>query len=189
MGLSVFRPVLVEGLEWVQPLDENDFDAVYQLDGTPRATGWEPIPVRRLETLDNGQRLEHADLPWLGNHALVFRHHAFQLVEHILVGCGEFLPLSLIDGTDQLWLFNAWRVDGALDEEACSVVRFASTGRVMSITRHVFHPERIAGLAAFRVPQVRTLFFGGAAVDSIDGLQLSGAAFQPVWEERSRTRD
>ena len=55
-ALRVFRPVVAEGFEWVQPIDQADFDAVYQLDGTPRASGWKPIRVRRLQADDEGPR-------------------------------------------------------------------------------------------------------------------------------------
>ncbi len=182
MTRRVFRTVVVEGFEWVQPVEEGDFDAVYQVDGTPVGSGWKPIRVRRLEADDRGRPWLPADLPWLGGHALVFRERAYRAVGGVLAGAGEFLELDLVDGTDRLWLFNVCQVVDALDEEASGVVRFPSTGRVMKVKQHVFHPERVAGLVAFRVPQARSLFLGGETVDAISAANLSGAGFELVWQ-------
>lgn len=181
MAARVFRPDVVEGFEWVQPLDEKDFDAMYQLDGTPVSSSWKPIPVRRLEGDNKGRPWLPADVPWLGGHALVFRERAYQAVGGVLAGAGEFLELDLVDGTDRLRLFNACHVVDALDEKASDVVRFPSTGRVMKVKQHVFHPGRIAGLVAFRVPQTRSLFLSGEAADAISAANLSGAGFELVW--------
>jgi hypothetical protein len=178
----VFRPVVAEGFEWVQPVDDNDFDAVYQLDGTPRARQWRPIQVRRLEADDNGRPWLPADSPWLGAHALVFRERGYQLVDGLLGDAGEFLELDPVDGTDRLWLYNVTQVVDALDEEGSGLVRFPSTGRVMKVNRHVFDVDRITGLVAFRVPQLRSLFLSGEAVDAISAAKLSGAAFDLVWQ-------
>jgi hypothetical protein len=178
----VFRPIVVEGFEWVQPVDEADQDAVYQLDGMPRAAGWRPIRVRRLDVDERGRPWRPADLPWLGGHALVFRDSAYRAVGGVLAGAGEFLELDLVDGTDRLWLFNACQVVDALDEEASGVVRFPSTGRVMKVKQHVFRPERLAGLSAFRVPQARSLFLSGDVVEAISAVNLTGAGFELVWQ-------
>lgn len=178
----IFRPLVRDGFEWVQPVDEGDFDAIYQLDGSPLTSRWKPIRVRRLTTDQQGASLAAADLPWLGGHALVFRERAFRAVGDVLADAGEFLELDLADKTDRLWLFNVCQVVDALDEEASRIVRFPSSGRVMKIDRHVFHPVRVAGLAAFRVPQVRSLFVSGETVDALTAAQLSGAHFDLVWD-------
>jgi Immunity protein family (Imm11) len=183
MGIRLFRPVVAEGFEWVQPVDKGDFDSVYQLEGTPIAGRWKPIRVRRLDVDEQGKPLRVADLPWLGGHALVFRDRAYRAFSQMLSGHGEFLPLDLVDGTDRLWLLNVCRVIDALDEEASKMVRFPSSGRVMKIKQHVFSPERIIGQRAFRVPQVRTLFLDEEVVMAMTAAKLSGATFELVWEE------
>jgi hypothetical protein len=185
MSIRVYRPILAEGFEWVQPIDVRDFDAVYQLDGASLAAHWKPIRVRRLEADEQGTPLRVADLPWLGGHALVVRDRAYRVLNGMLSSCGEFLPLDLIDGTDRLWMFNVCRVIEALDEGSSKVVRFPSSGRVMKIDQYVFYPGLVTGQRAFKVPQTRTLFLGQEAVEAIAAADLSGPAFELVWERRA----
>ena len=181
-ALQVFRPVVAEGFEWVQPVDETDFDAVYQLDGTPRASGWKPIRVRRLQADDKGRPWQPADLPWLGGHALVLRERACQALGELLGQFGELLELDLVDDLDRLWLFNVCSVVDGLDQDASKVVRFPSTGRVMKINQHAFRTDRIAGDQVFRIPEARSLFLTGGVVQAIENAGLSGAAFELVWD-------
>ena len=196
MTLRVYRPAVTEDFEWVQPTHESDFDAVYQLDGQPRAKQWRPIRVRllRRDSSLGRKTLKSAELPWLGGHALVCRPRAYELIGPMLEGSGEFLPLDLVGG-ERLWLFNVLQVVDALDEEASDLVRFPSSGRVMDIRRHVFFPDRVTQLTAFRTPQARSLFLGGEAVDALVDLGLSGAKFELVWQmplarsEIPRSRD
>jgi hypothetical protein len=183
MTLRVYEPAVTEDFEWVQPTHESDFDAVYQLDGRPRTKEWRPIRVRllRRDSTLGRKTLKPAELPWLGGHALVCRPRAHELLAPILERSGEFLPLDL-GGGEPLWLFNVCQIVDALDEAASDIVRFPSSGRVMDIRRHVFFPDRVAGMTAFRIPQSRSLFLGGEAVDAIVGLELSGARFELVWQ-------
>jgi hypothetical protein len=174
---------VVEGFEWVQPLDQSDFDSVYQLDGRQVGQGWQRIRVKTIESDDRGRPLRRADLPWLGGHALVFRDQVVHDVSNLLAGSGEFLELELADGSDPLWLFNVSDVADALDEDASDLVRFPSTGRVMKVNRHVFRPKVVADLGAFRIPQTRSLFVAGDVVDAISRLGLSGAAFELAWQD------
>ena len=183
-GMRVFSPRVAEEYEWVQPISESDYDTVYQLDGTPLDRSWRPIAVRRLNYDDEGHPLRAADLPWLDRSALVLTDHALQAVGGILEGSGEFLRVDPTDGTGPLWLFNVLNVTDALDERASDLVRYPSSGRIMTVRRHAFLPDRIRGLGAFRVPQLRSLFLGGEAVDAIMAAQLSGARFDQVWADQ-----
>jgi hypothetical protein len=135
-----------------------------------------------LETDERGQELRPADSPWLGGHALVFRDRAYRAVGEILAPAGEFLELALEDTSDRLWLFNACCLVDALDEQASDLVRFPSTGRVMKVERHVFRANVASRLTAFRVPQTRSLFLSGDAVDAISARDLVGAGFELVWQ-------
>jgi hypothetical protein len=174
---------LVERFEWVQPLDEADFDAVYQLDGTQVSQRWKTVKVKTLEADDRGRPFQRADLLWLAGHALVFRERAYDAVAGLLADSGEFLRLELAGDSDQLWLYNARSVADALDEDASDLVRFPSTGRVMEVKRHAFRPDVVAGLGAFRVPESRSLFIAGDIVDAISALRLSGAGFELAWQD------
>ena len=183
MGIRVYRPAVPEGFEWVLPFDQEAFEGVNRLVGSPMAAQWQPTRVQMLAADESGKPRRPADMPWLGEDALVFRDRAYQIVAEILSDAGEFLPLDLVDGTDRLWLFNACSVVDALDEESSELVRFPSSGRIMKIQKHVFHADRIAGQIAFRIPQVRTLFLTDPAVSAIQDAALTGTRFELLWEE------
>src|SRR5436190_4746983 len=106
----VFKPVVTEGIEWVQSVEQADYVGVLRLDGTPKAEGWTPLPVQRLEADEYGRPLRPVDLPWLGGHARVFRDAAREEISDLFADAGEFLELDLVDGTDRLWLFNVCTV-------------------------------------------------------------------------------
>lgn len=181
--VRVFAAEPMDGFEWVQPAKERDFDGIYHLDGSSRVDGWIPIPMRRLERLDDqGPRLRRADIPWLGEHALVMRREALEAVRDVLNPAGEFLELHLVDAPDPMWLFNVCRVVDALDESGSDLVRFPSSGRVMKVDRYKFRADVIDVEIAFRVPQLQTLFFTNRAVEAFQGTNLSGIALKQLWE-------
>lgn len=181
MPVRIYRPGPAGGLQWVQPVDEADFDTVYRIEPPPLAGRWRPVRVRTIDP-DERRKYRPADLPWLGSAALVLGEAAYGAVGAALEGAGELLDLEPDDGSGRLWLFDA-HVVGALDEEASELVRFASTGRVMRLLRPAFRPGSVAGLAAFRVPQTGELFVGGDVVDAVEAAGLTGTTFDLVWEE------
>ena len=144
--------------------------------------------MRTLVSDESGLPLLRADMPWLADHTLAFRNHAYEAVRSYLEPSGRFLPLDLADAPDRFWLFRADLVVDALDESASNLVRFPSTGRVMDVERHVFDPDKVAVLeriAAFRVPQLRTLFLTAGAVKVMADAKLTGTSFELVWEPES----
>jgi hypothetical protein len=172
----------MEGYEWVVPVDEADFEIFRGLDGTPRRTGWQPVPMRRLTKTRTGARRAESDLPYLASHVLVLRDEAFAALSDVLAEYGELLPLSCPD--TGLWVFNALRVVDALDEDRSTLRRFSS-GRIADIQRYAFDLERIAGIDIFRLPQTPRgpLCLGGGFVDRVRAAALRGVDFQLVWSE------
>jgi hypothetical protein len=183
-GTQVYRPTLREQFQWVQPVSEADFESVYTLSGTPHSASWQPIRVTMLNTSDRGENLLWADLPWLGEHALVFRDEVLDAASKVLGPNGEFLELIEANTSEKLWLFNGFEIAGALIEEESELVRFPSSGRVMMIKRHSFRGEVLDGRVAFRIRQSKTLFLTAKAVDAFRSLGLTGAGFELVWESK-----
>jgi hypothetical protein len=62
------------------------------------------------------------------------------------------LPLAC--ATDELYVFNSTNLVDCLDEQASEIVRFSS-GNIMQIKRHVFWIERLYGIDAFKIPNLR----------------------------------
>jgi hypothetical protein len=149
--LTVFEPAVRPGFEWVLPVDDNDHEFLWSLDGTPREDGWRPIPVSLLTEGEDGTPWSRADFPWLGAHVLILRERAVLALEPILRSCGELLPLDCPDA--KLWLFHALTIADALDESASDITRY-SDGEILAVERYAFHPDKIPDAPIFKVPQL-----------------------------------
>jgi hypothetical protein len=98
-----------------------------------------------------GKHLRESDSPWLGSHALIFREQAAK-VYPLLAANGELLPLACAEA--KLSIYNPTNLLDGLDENASSALRFSS-GRIMSITRHVFKPEVVRDAEIFKLSCLR----------------------------------
>jgi hypothetical protein len=133
-ALTISRPSVPEGFEWVLPRDHVDFEIFRQFDGSRRTHSWQPVAVELLRIDDEGVPRQPADLPWLGDHVLVLTSRAVRVLGEVLLPFGELLPLACADS--ELFVYNPLRVVDALDGERSKVVRF-SRGRVMDIRAYV----------------------------------------------------
>jgi len=95
---------------------------------------------------------------------------------------GELLPLECPDA--DLWVFNALRLIDAVDENASTLVRFSS-GRILNIERHVFHPDRVQDVEVFKLPQMPRgwLYVTDDFVSRAASAGLRGVGFEQVWEQ------
>lgn len=117
---------------------------------------------------------------WLGPHAIVMRDSALEVLSVVLDGFGEFLELVNVANDESLWLFNAYPRP-ALNMSASKVV-MNDCGHVAAIKRHVFEVGKVAGVDAFRVPEVPHLFLSQDVVAASIDAGLSGLAFPLVWD-------
>jgi len=179
--LKVYELSVPEGYEWIVRQIRGNGRRVRRSSGISQADTWQPVSVELIESDDEGNRRAYADCPWLGNHMLVFRRPARQRVEAAIGEFGEFLPL-LCEQAD-LDLFNVLTVVDALDEEASQVVRFDSSGRIMTIERHEFHREKLPERAIFRVPEApETIFYTDTMADEFDSFELRGLCGEVIWQ-------
>lgn len=178
----IYKFEVLEGFEWVLPLDDADFDVFSAFDGTPRREGWAPIRVRLLKEVERGQHLADSDLPWLSSAAPVFRARAAEALGDLLAEHGELLPLACDEA--ELRVLNVLRVVDALDFDRSKVVRFPSSGAVLAIESHVFRPERLEGADIFRSPHMREspVFVSERVVDRAEQAGLRGVGFRLLWE-------
>ncbi len=176
----LFEPEVRPGFEWVLPVNDADHEYLWSLDGTPRLRGWHPIPVTRLTVEEDGQPRAKSDFPWLGAHVLVLRERAVATLEPALRSCGELLPLACPDA--ELWLFHALTVADALDESASGIVRF-SDGKILTVERYEFHPEKVPNVPIFKVPQLLRgpLFISDEFVHLVKASDLTGFGYSAIW--------
>lgn len=179
--MKVFTPLGSDGFELCHPVNPDDFESLNVLvDGTPRTADWSPPPMHLIRE-DQGKVLVESDSPWLGSHALVFRSEAATALRDMLLNNGEVLPL--LCGGDNLAVFNPRVVDGALDLNASTVLRFGS-GRIMRIVKYVFDKRVVAGVDAFKIPDLRVspTFVTDRFVCAWNSAGFRGMEFRLVWD-------
>ncbi len=173
-------PCRTESAELCLPVDDADFERfVDEVNGLPRAATWRPISVAIVRK-DEGVRLHGSDSPWLGEHALILRERAVEAMGPLLESCGELLPLRCADARSVD--FNRWLLD-ALDEDASTVDRLPSSGRIMWIRRHVFRPGFVTGIDAFKIPNLRSsaTYVSERFVERWTAAGLVGLTFEEIW--------
>jgi hypothetical protein len=178
--VRIFEPWPEEESEIIHPVRPEDYETIAVLiNGERRAASWRPIPIKVIRE-DQGRTLTYADSPYLGSDALIFRPRAIEVMEPLLSKNGELLPL-MCEGTE-LFVFNPVRLEDALDEAESDVERF-SGGRIMMINRHVFRPDVIAGIDAFKIPNLRVsqTYVSETFVTRWNNGGLSGLDFKQVW--------
>lgn len=179
MSKVIYEPLVAEGYEWVNAVQDEDYEVFLQLDGQLRASTWKPIAVRRVRA-DERQAFNPSDFPWLGSHALIMRRAAVDALRDILDANGEVLPLSTDDGLE-LFVLNARIVD-ALDEANSSLMKFPGTDRIMRIKKIAFVTSKIEGIDLFRLPhRASPTYVSERFVERVKAAGLRGLVFNKVW--------
>lgn len=178
--LRVFRVASRSDSQMVEPVSSEHYASVYGLVGEPVAEQWRPVPVRVTNSLARHPSLGDDDLLWLAPHAIVMRDWALEVLSVGLDGFGEFLELVDVDCGESLWLFNAYRRE-ALKTSASKVI-MNDCGQVAAIRQHVFEADAVAGIGAFRIPEVPHLFLSQGIVSASHEAGLSGLSFPLVWD-------
>lgn len=182
--MRVFVLVVPEGTEWVLPVDEvAGFDRLRIEDCSSVLDRWVPERVR-IVSEDEGVRLAAADVPWLGDHGLVLRREAADLVAPLVAGQAELLPLACDDA--ELFLLHVTECRDALDSERSDLVCFSS-GRIMTVREHVFDAEALDGVCCFRDSKMPRgpLYLTGLVVDALSAAGLSGFEAKLVWDSEA----
>ena len=159
-------------------VDEQDWEVINKLDGTPQGDSWKPLKVEVDE--DHGNlALEEGDFVELAGLVPIFSVKAEQRLKEILRGSGEFLTLACDDG--DYVAFNVTVVIDALNVSRSEIVYFAN-GRVLDIKRFVFNSERLSNCVIFKIPQMRQsrVFVTDRFVSTARDAKLRGFFFKPV---------
>lgn len=179
MSVEIYEPQVAEGYEWVNAVEPNDYEIFLQFDGTPRASVWRPVPVRRTRA-DERHPFKQSDFPWLAGCALVMRRSAVDALRDMLDANGQLLPLSTDDGVE-LFALNARTID-AMDKAASSVIKYPGTDRIMRIKSIAFEASRIDGIDLFRLPhRASATYVSSRFVERVQEAGLRGLSFEKVW--------
>ncbi len=177
--MDIFEPMVREGYEWINCVNEADYEVFARFDGSARATSWMPIAVRRVR-VEEHRDVKESDFPWLGSDVLVMRRRAVDGLRDILNANGEILPLSTDDGVE-LFVLNA-RVIDALDEPNSLVMKFPGTSRIMHIQKVAFIASAIEGADLFRLPhRASPTYASERFVERVMATGLRGLLFNKVW--------
>jgi hypothetical protein len=162
---------------WLQCVGDADFDALNSTDLQSRVSSSWRLQVRLMRKDERGAPLRDSGLLWLSSHVLAMTAVVRDVVGPVLEDQGVFARLRSDDG--DFWMFVPDVCD-ALNEAGSSVTRF-SGGRVMYVSRYDFHPDRLVGRTAFRIPQLPKgpLFCTQRVVDALS--TENGVGFPQVW--------
>jgi len=134
----------------LRTVDERDLDQLLDaFDGTPMGTTWTPV---RMSWETEGGTRPLSDFSTIGGGGLVLSGPALEVLDDLLVGRGELLPLD-VTGGEEYYVFNVTRLSEALDEEESELVYFESSGRLMAIERFEFDPDSLVGETVFKLAQ------------------------------------
>lgn len=177
--MKIYTPEVLEDVEWAMPEDDGDFEVLRSLGGRCDKDTWSPICM--YLDREEGQ-LRKSDFPWLGEHVLVMRQRSVGALHGFLEQYGEVLPLEC-DETP-LYLFNTSTVIDALDLGRSEVARIPG-GKIIDIRSHVFHPDVVAGMHIFKIPQLlhSFMYLSQEFVDRVTDADLQGVGFRLVWED------
>lgn len=176
-GGTIHVPVGAEAHRWLQCVGDADFDALNSADLLSRVSSSWRLRVRLIAENERSAPLRDSGLLWLSSQVLAMTAAVRDAVGPVLESQGVFARLESDDG--DFWMFVP-QVCDALNEAGSCVTRFSS-GRVMYYRRYDFHPDRIVGRTAFRIPQLPKgpLFCTQRVVDALAG--ESGVGFRQVW--------
>ena len=165
--------------QMVLPPDEADWDVLHEFDGRSLSDDWRPVHVEVFRDGGSNRDLPHGNFPLLASHIPVFDARALEVLEDLLVGHGEFLPLEC--SSNRYYALNITCLANALDEEH-SVIRRFDDGSIMHIPEPALYGERIQDLTIFKLqqrPKGRP-FVTQPFVDRVEETGLKGFLFKPV---------
>jgi len=157
------------------PDDENDFDRLEPLDGSPMAAAWEPLAVH-WSTAGGLPVPDYTSLE-----APVFTQRALDALGDLVGGAAEALALDVAGGPPAR-LLNVTRLSDALDEDASEIKRFPDV-RFMRAVTPVFDPARLEGHTIFKLRQSPRgeVFVTGAVAERLREAGLEGVDLRPAW--------
>ena len=155
------------------PKDRKAIDSLY--DDKPKAKKWTPARV----SLDVSQG-KLGDFPSLYGGIPVFSERAWEILQPLLLGCVEALPL-ILPTHRKYYAIHVLDVVNALDTEK-SVLDYFPNGSVMDIEKIVFKKNAIQNKHMFKLPEKYSsdVYLSDYFKKTVDGNKLKGIEFDKV---------
>jgi hypothetical protein len=171
------------GYEIINCIDDDGYDRLRELDGSPQKQKWRSIRVHRVSATKR-HRCRPSDAPWAcSSNYLVFRRSAVDALRDILDAHGELLPLE-DEGGVELYVYNARALD-ALDQKLSQGPR-AENGRLEGATRPVFIPSIVEGVDIFQIKGARAsagdIYLSDRFLQRWKQAKLKGLDFFLAWD-------
>lgn len=147
-------------------------------DGKPFGKTWIPIEVYEYKE----KRSSLGDCASYSYAVPIFSQRAVDVLHDTLKQNGEILPYTFKNG--KYYAYNVTTVVDVLDKKQSKFKYFDSSGRVMSIERIVFIPEKLVGLEIFKIPDIRKsdIYVTDSFVERVEKAKLTGFKFEKIWE-------
>jgi len=167
------------GYEMLHCIDER-WEILLELDGTPVASNWKPLRVRRVRATRR-EAFRPSDSPYYSGHGLVFRRSAVDALRDILDAHGELLPLE-DEGGVELFAYHPRALD-ALDQLQSKGWR-NEEGQLDVVGKHVFFPSVVQGVDIFKLAEKRagTIYVSDRFVQRWKQAKLKGLDFILAWD-------
>ncbi len=177
--MQFYDYIVSTGYEMLRCEDER-WEVFLELDGTPVASSWKPLRVRRVR-VSRRQAFRPSDSPYRGSEVLVFRRSAIDALQDILETHGELLPLEDADGVE-LYAYNP-RPLHAFDEVQ-SIGSRDEHGKIQNAVRHVFIPSVVEGVDIFKhaCDRAGAIYVSRRFFERWKQAKLKGLDFTLVWD-------
>jgi len=153
--------------------DPNDWDRFDEFSGERLANMWTPVAVRTFKVKKEGE------FPHLASHVPVFSEQAWQILQSLVKGSVEALPLK--HPTKPYYAINVLDLVDCLDYSRSQIVRFPSGG-IMEIDRYSFKESCVEGKHIFKIAEapLKQVLVSEKFKELVEKNRLEGLVFSKV---------
>lgn len=165
---------------------DSDWEAMYDFNGTP-IKKWKPLKVEIAFDEELKTQLPPGDFPSLFADVPVLSPAAVQVLQPLIEGNGQLLPLQCAEG--EYFILNVTNVVDALDETKSEIVRFPDGKKILDIKQFVFLSAKLQNVNIFKLPQqpLGQVFVTDGFVKAVRDSGLVGVNFVWLWSSEQLT--
>ena len=166
-----------ENLTW----ETLDINFIQSFDGMEKKKDWNPMQVKRVYDRELSNTLG------LSPHIPVFDEKAISVLNDLLIGNAEILPLDCKDGV--FYAINVINVIDCIDYERSKYKTFRDGKRIMRFITYVFNEEKIKGTNLFKIidEPLKRPFVSDEFRKRVVDNKLTGFKFELAWDSERNT--